>query len=581
MGSAILDKPFDLVIRGGSVVDGTGAPPFFADIGITGDRITAIGSIAATDAPEIDARGRIVTPGFIDVHTHYDGQAIWSDRLSPSSSHGVTTAIIGNCGVGFAPCRSGDRDTLIKVMEGVEDIPGVVMAEGLPWNWETFPQYLDAVDAHRRDIDVAAYIPHSPLRVYVMGDRGARREAATAHDMARMRDLVHEAIDAGAIGFATSRLLIHRTADGDQIPSFDADIAELKALCRGMTDAGSGTLQIVLDAFRGWHREFDVIEAIVDDSGVPTTFSLIAGNTGPPVWRTAVEKMEIANAAGAHITAQVMPRPVGVIAGLELSLNPFILCPSWQKIAKLPLAEKLAAMRNPALRRALTTETPLEGHPLNAISRNWEWMFPMTEPPVYDPPASESIAARAAASGQTPEDIVYDMFLESDGQAMLLAAVGNFEGGSLDAAYTMLAHKDVVPGLGDGGAHYGAICDASYSTYLLTRWVRDATDQRFSIAEAIHMLSAKAARAVGLNDRGTLHVGGKADINVIDLERLCVHLPHIAHDLPAGGRRLDQSASGYDATIVSGEIIRRYDQPTNALPGRLVRGASGYSVKTG
>lgn len=564
---------FDLVIRNGTIADGSGGDLIDADIGIVEGRIAAIGAALGRGADEIDARHRIVTPGFVDVHTHYDGQAIWSEELAPSSAHGVTTAVMGNCGVGFAPCRRADHDMLINVMEGVEDIPGVVMAEGLPWDWETFPEYLDRVEQGRRDIDVAAYLPHSPLRVYVMGERGARQEPATEADLAQMRALTREAMQAGALGFATSRLSIHKTADGGSIPTFDADVRELAEICRGMQDVGTGTFQIVLDAFNGWDKEYPIIDQIVRDTGRPATFTLASGNEGPPAWRRVLDLMAETKAHGGHVTAQVMPRPIGLIGGLELSVHPFIMCPSWQKIAALPLAEKVAAMRDPAMRAALLSETPEPGHPFNALGRNWRWMFPLDNPPNYAPPPEASFAAQAAARGVSPEEIVYDRFLETEGKGMFLAALGNFEGGTLDAAHEMLVHPDCVPALGDGGAHYGAICDASYATFLLTHWVRDATTQKIGLADAVHMLSAKSARAVGLFDRGVLRVGAKADINVLDLDRMSLALPHIVHDLPAGGRRLDQAATGYDATIVSGAIIRRHDQATGARPGALVRGA--------
>jgi N-acyl-D-aspartate/D-glutamate deacylase len=481
---------------------------------------------------------------------------------------------MGNCGVGFAPCRAADRAMLINVMEGVEDIPGVVMAEGLPWNWESFPDYLDVLDAGQRDIDVAAYLPHSPLRVFAMGTRGANREPATADDLKLMRDLTRQAIDAGALGFATSRLSIHKTADGGSIPTYDADLAELTAICDGMADAGAGTLQIVLDAFRGWDNEFGVIEALVTSSGRPATFTLASGNDGPPRWRNVLDRMNAANAANAaQITAQVLPRPIGLIAGLELSVHPFSLCPSYLRIAHLPLAERVAAMRTPAMRAALLSEAPEPGHPFNSLARNWRWMFPLNDPPDYAPPASASIAAQAQARGCSPEAVVYDRLLETDGKGLFLAALGNYENGKLDSAYEMLTHAACIPALGDGGAHYGAICDASYSTFMLTHWACDTGDQPIPLADAVHMLTQKAARAVGLNDRGLLRSGYKADINVIDLARLALHIPHITHDLPGDGRRLDQAASGYDATIVSGQVIRRFDAPTDALPGRLVRGA--------
>jgi N-acyl-D-aspartate/D-glutamate deacylase len=563
---------YDLVIRGGTIADGTGSDLIDGDIGIKDGRIAAIASGLSAGRDEIDAKGRIVTPGFVDVHTHYDGQAIWGEELSPSSVHGVTTVVMGNCGVGFAPCRREDHDMLINVMEGVEDIPGVVMAEGLPWDWETFPEYLDRLDAGKRDIDVAAYLPHSPLRVYAMGERGARREAATEDDLKKMRALTKEAVAAGALGFATSRLSIHKTADGGSIPTFEADVAELKAICSGMTDAGAGTFQIVLDAYVGWDKEYGVIDEVVKACGRPATFTLASGNEGPPRWRAVLDMIAATNARGGQVTAQVMPRPIGLIAGLELTVHPFVLCPSWAKIAALPLADKVAAMRDPSLRAALLSEEFGEGHPFNALARNWEWMFPLDNPPDYSPPKSMSMADQARARGCTPQEVAYERLLATDGKGLFLAALGNFENASLASAHEMLAHPDCVPALGDGGAHYGAICDASYSTFLLQHFVREGRDSGFGLSEAVHMLSAKSARAVGLNDRGVLKVGAKADINVIDMDRLTLHVPEIVHDLPAGGRRLHQRATGYDATIVAGEIIRRMDESTGARPGRLVRG---------
>lgn len=562
---------FDLVIRGGTIADGTGGELIDADVAVTGGKIAAIGKDLARGAQEIDARGRFVTPGFVDVHTHYDGQAIWGEEMSPSSSHGVTTVVMGNCGVGFAPCRRDDHDLLINVMEGVEDIPGVVMADGLPWDWETFPEYLDRLDMGQRDIDVAAYLPHSPLRVYAMGERGARREAATDDDLAKMRALTSEAIRAGAIGFSTSRLSIHKTADGGSIPTFDADLRELQAIAAGMADAGSGTFQVVVDAFRGWDQEYPLVDAVVQSSGRPATFTLANTNDGPPRWRIVLQQMAETKARGGHVTAQVMPRPIGVVIGLELSVHPFILCPSWAKVADLPLAKRVEAMRDPAFRSTILSEEPGEGHPLVMLGRNWRWIFPFDERVDYAPGPERSLEALADRRGCTPAEVAYDFFVESQGHGLMLNAIGNFENNSLAATHEMLSHPDCIPALGDGGAHYGAICDASYSTFLLKHFVRDNRDGGFGLAEAVHMLTQKAARAVGLHDRGILAVGTKADINVIDLERLSLHLPEIVCDLPAGGRRLDQKATGYDATIVSGEIIRRMDQTTGARPGRLVR----------
>jgi N-acyl-D-amino-acid deacylase len=564
---------YDLIIRGGTIADGTGGALIEGDLAVKDGKIVAIGAIDGNGTDEIDARGRIVTPGFVDVHTHYDGQAIWGKEMTPSSSHGVTTVVMGKCGVGFAPCRAEDHNMLINVMEGVEDIPGVVMTEGLPWNWETFPEYLDALDAGERDIDVAAYLPHSPLRVYAMGARGANREPANDDDLAKMRAIAKEAMEAGAIGFATSRLSIHKTADGGSIPTFKADVAELEAIGAGMKDAGSGTFQVVLDAFIGWDKEYPVIDAMMRASGRPATFTLASGNEGPPRWRKVLDMMAQSKAEGHQVTAQVMPRPIGLIAGLELTVHPFSLCPSYQKIAHLPLDERVAAMRVPEMKAALLSEEFGEGHPFNGLARNWRWLFPLNDPPNYAPSADQSLAALAEARGCSPQEVAYDRMMETKGKGLFLSALGNYENGTLDSAHEMLNHPDCVPALGDGGAHYGAICDASYSTFLLKHFVRDGTDHKIDLASAIHMLTAKAARAVGLNDRGLLKVGMKADINVIDMNRLTLPIPHIVHDLPAGGRRLDQAATGYDATIVSGAVIRRMDVGTGVYPGRLVRGA--------
>jgi len=556
------------------IVDGSGGEPFSGDVAIDGDRIAAVGAVSESGREEIDARGLVVTPGFVDIHTHYDGQAIWSDRLIPSSAHGVTTAVIGNCGVGFAPCRTQDHDLLVRVMEGVEDIPGAVMAKGLDWCWETFPQYLDALEGRPRDIDIAAYLPHSPLRVYAMGERGARREAATADDLARMRAVAREAIEAGAMGFASSRLMYHRTRAGDQIPSYQAGYADLREIAAGMADAGGGIIQLVLNApMESWGAEIGHLIGAVESSGCPATFTLGTANDGPPVWNVALDRIAAANAKGARISAQVLPRPVGLLMGFELSTNPFSACPGWAALEGLPFDDRVARLCNSEVRAALIAEEPAPDNLFALVARNWEWIFPLGDPPVYEPAPSESVAARAAAAGVTPAEIAYDLMLGKGGRAILYNALGNFHEGRLDTVHALMKRRDVVIGLGDGGAHYGAICDASYPTFMLTYWTRDREGARLSLAEAVHALARRPAETVGLYDRGLLRPGHKADANVIDLDRLRLHAPEVRYDLPAGGRRLDQQANGYRATIVSGQLIQRDDRPTSARPGRLVRGA--------
>jgi N-acyl-D-aspartate/D-glutamate deacylase len=570
---------YDLVIRNGTVVDGLGAEPFRADVAASDGVIVAIGTVDEPGAREIDATGLLVTPGFVDLHTHYDGQAIWSDRLSPSSSHGVTTALMGNCGVGFAPCRAEDHDVLVDVMAGVEDIPGVVMTDGLPWNWETFPEYLDALDSRRRDIDIAAYLPHSPLRVYVMGQRGADCEPATAEDLALMRKLAAEAIDVGALGVSSSRFAFHKTGSGAPIPTYDAAYDEIAAIVGGVADAGGGLLQFIPDIpAGGYERVLHQVFEAANDAGVPVTFTLTTGNSGDPIWPSAVNLIEKYNAAGAQITAQVFARPIGLVIGLELTANPFVLYPSYQEIAELPLDQRVAEMRKPEVKARILADKPGEGHPFMYFAQSWEWMFPLTEPANYEPAATDSILARARARGVSPLEEAYDRLLDDDGQAMMLVALANFENNSLDTVGELIRRDDVVLGLGDGGAHYGMICDASYPTFVLAHWARDRASGRLSVAEAVRLMTSVPARVAGLADRGRIALGYKADLNIIDHPRLTLHKPVITHDLPAGGRRLDQTADGYVATVVSGEVIAENGVPTSARPGRLIRGRQSAPV---
>lgn len=571
----------DLLITGGTIVDGTGGEPFTGDVAIAGDRIAYVGPrFNGTAADTLDATGLVVTPGFVDIHTHYDGQAAWSEEMSPSSSHGVTTVVMGNCGVGFAPCRSEDHDALIRLMEGVEDIPGAVMAEGLSWNWQTFPEYMDALDASPRDIDVACLLPHSPLRVWVMGERALQREAATEADLAAMRKVMTEALEAGAAGFATSRLNFHRTKAGELIPTYGADLAELKAITGAMKDAGTGVFQAVLDIPGvSWEPEVTKLLEVVESCERPTTFTLGLPNDGEPNWPAAYDLVGKANANGAQIWPQILPRPIGMISGWALSTHSFSLCPSYQPLAGLPLEEQLPTLRDPAFRAKLIAEMPDPGNPLAMMTRNWDWTFPFGDPPIYEPTADQSIAAMARAQGRSPEEVVYDVLMENDGTGMIINTLGNFHHGSLDPLLPLMRRPDTVMGLGDGGAHYAAICDASYPTFLLTYWVRDRAGEKLSLAEAVEMLAARPSKVMGLNDRGLLAEGYKADVNVIDVERLRLHKPQIRYDLPGNGRRLDQAATGYVATVVAGKTIRRDDKATGARPGRVVRGTQTAAAK--
>lgn len=564
---------YDLVIRNGTIVDGLGGEPYRGDVAVSEGVIVAVGTVDGPGAREIDAAGLLVTPGFVDLHTHYDGQAIWSERCTPSSAHGVTTALMGNCGVGFAPCRPEDHDVLVDVMAGVEDIPGVVMTDGLPWDWETFPQYLDALESRQRDIDVAAYLPHSPLRVYVMGQRGADREPATAEDLALMRKLAAEAVEVGALGVSSSRFAFHKTGSGEAIPTYEAAYDEIAAIAAGVADAGGGLMQFIPDIpAGGYENVLRQVFEVATDAGLPVTFTLTTGNSGDPIWPGAVNLIEKFNAAGADITAQVFARPIGLVIGLELTANPFVLYPSYQEIADLPLAERVAQMRRPEVRERILADRPGEGHPFMYFAQSWEWMFPLDDPADYEPPREDSILARARARGVSPMEEAYDRLLDDDGHAMMLVALANFENNSLDTVGQLIRRDDVVLGLGDGGAHYGMICDASYPTFVLAHWARDRASGRLSVAEAVRRMTSIPARVGGLADRGRIALGYKADLNVIDHAALTLHRPVIVRDLPGGGRRLDQTADGYVATIVSGQVIAENGVPTDARPGKLIRG---------
>ena len=568
---------FALVVLGGTVFDGSGGAPRMADVAVQDGRIAAVGPVAGAGREEIDAKGLMVLPGFVDVHTHYDGQATWDERFSPSSGHGVTTVVMGNCGVGFAPCRPEDRDTLIKVMEGVEDIPEIVMREGVPWNWESFPEYLDALAQKRCDSDFATQVPHAPLRVFVMGRRGVEREPATAADMAAMAKLVEEGLEAGALGFSTSRSLFHRTSEGALTPTITAAEEELAAIARGMGRAGKGVIQL-LDDFQdtttAGATEFAMLRRLVEISGRPLSFTLLDISLYPERWRTLLREVERANRDGLPIRGQVSARPVALLYGLELSFHPFSTCPSYRELDGLPLDRKLARLRDPAMKARLLGEEPVYRNPqMLAFMRSVGNMFVLGDPPNYTPPAAERLDARAAALGLSPLELAYDLLVQGDGRTILFHPGANYTDCSDANMASMLRHEHTVMALGDGGAHYGLICDASYTTHALTYWTRDRAGERWPLPWAIRQLTDVPARLVGLGDRGQLAPGYKADLNVIDLDRLKVSAPHPVHNLPGGGRRLEQKAEGYRATVVGGQVTYRDGAFTGALPGRLVRGA--------
>jgi N-acyl-D-aspartate/D-glutamate deacylase len=564
---------FDLVIRNGHIFDGTGAKAFDGDIAVHDGRAAAIGAFDGSGATEIDARGQIVTPGFVDIHTHYDGQATWDRHLTPSVWHGVTTAVMGNCGVGFAPCRAADQDLLIKLMEGVEDIPHAVLSEGLDWRWESFADYLTALEAIPHDIDFAAQLPHGALRVYVMGERGANREPATADDIVRMAALAEEAVRAGALGFSTSRTLNHRTADGDPTPTLTAAADELVGIAKGLGRAGAGVLQVVSD-FADPAAETAMLARMVAESGRPLSFSLLQADRAPDAWRGQLAWLSSARAQGLDIKAQVCGRPVGLLLGLQLTINPFTAHPAYARIAHLPFAERLAAMKTAEMRAALLAEEPKSDHPfVKAVLRNFSKMFPLNDPPDYEPTADLSLGAQAARRGISPQELAYEWTLADEGRGLILFPFLNYSADSLDPALEMMQHPGTVLGLGDGGAHVGMICDGSFPTSMLTHWTRDRTrGAKLPLEWVVRAQTRMTAEAVGLMDRGLIRAGMKADLNVIDYDRLALRRPGVAYDLPAGGKRLVQRAEGYTATIVSGQIVARDGAPTGALPGRLVRG---------
>ncbi|MBI2766701.1 MAG: amidohydrolase family protein [Chloroflexi bacterium] len=566
----------DLVIRNGAIVDGTGAPRFIGDVAIDAGTISAVGTVEDRGAREIDAAGLLVTPGFVDIHTHYDGQATWDSLIAPSSWHGVTSVVMGNCGVGFAPAAPDRHDFLIALMEGVEDIPGSALAEGLPWDWESLPEYFDSVDRRPHTVDIGAQVPHAALRAYVMGERGADHEAdPSPGEIEQMARLTKEGLMAGALGFATSRTVNHRSRDGAKIGSLTASTEELLGIGQALKEAKRGVFQFVSD-FRDIDFEFGLMRRIAEECGRPLSVSLLQADQAPDKWRSILSMIEQAAAEGVDMKAQVCARPVGLLLGLQGSLNPFMLTPAYRSIAKLSLAERVARMRDPELRARIIDEYSegIGASPAVAASRSLDKIFNLGDPPNYEPDPSESIAAQARRDGVDPAGLIYDLLLDNEGRALLYQPFGNYAEFNLDAAREMVLSDRTLFGLSDGGAHVGAICDASFPTYNIAHWCRDRSrGAGLPLEFVVKGQTSDTARHVGWFDRGVLAPGYKADLNVIDFDALGLYPPQIVHDLPAGGRRLLQRAKGYRYTIKAGAVTFENGEHTGELPGRLVRGA--------
>ena len=567
----------DLVIRGGTIVDGTGAPAFTGDIAIDGDRLAQVGGKAGPGKREVQADGRLVTPGWVDVHTHYDGQATWDPVLAPSSWHGVTTILMGNCGVGFAPVKRQHHKALIDLMEGVEDIPGIALAEGLKWDWESFPEYLDALARLPRTIDVGAQLAHHPLRVYAMGDRAINRENANADDIALMSKLAEEAMRAGAFGFTTSRTDQHKTPDGQLVPGRYAEEIELLEIGRGMARAGRGTFGMLSD-FDDEVAEFKWMTEIARTTKRPMWFLLTDRSYDPARWRRLMDGVRAARAQGIPLAAQVAGRTVGLILGLTTSLNPFALREGYAALAHLSPAEQLAELRKPEVREAILREeaSPRLMDVLPPLSRQiatrWDRMYILGDTPDYEPPPERSIEAMAAKTNKTPAEFCYDYFTGGDGGRMLYFPVTNYVHGDLEVVREMITDPHTVLGLSDGGAHCGVICDSSLPSFMLTHWARDRTrGDKLPLEFLVKRSTSETADFFGMPDRGRLQVGKKADVNVIDFNHLRLHHPEMIYDLPAGGRRLVQHVDGYDMTVCSGVPIFEKGVETGARPGKLIR----------
>ncbi|MEY2430511.1 MAG: N-acyl-D-amino-acid deacylase [Acidimicrobiaceae bacterium] len=559
----------DLVIRGAKIVDGTGAPAFTGDIAIDDDRITEAGGTAAKGARELDGDGLIAAPGWVDVHTHYDGQATWDPEMTPSSWHGVTTVVMGNCGVGFAPVRPGGESFLIELMEGVEDIPGTALHEGIDWNWETFAEYLDALEATPRVMDIAAQVPHAAVRAYVLGDRA--HDEANADEISEMADIVETALRAGAVGFTTSRTLLHSSKHG-LIPGTNVAPDELIAIGDAMGRAGHGVFEMVSD-HQGREPEREWLVDLATRSGCTVTYALAQAPYAPDAYRESLEDAERCASEGITIVPQVSSRPTGMLFGLQSSLHPFITHPTYRPLREMPLAERVARLRDPEVREALLAEKPATENVIaTTLITRWAQIFPLGDPPDYEPAPATSVAAVAEREGRSPEAVVLDWLLERDGKALLFAPLASYVAFDHDVIREMMTHPRTVLGLSDGGAHCGLICDASMPTTLLTHWVRDRSrGERLSVEQAVHLQTGRTAATYGFRDRGTLSPGLRADLNLIDLEGMRLHAPEMVFDLPAGGRRLIQRVDGYRATVVAGRVTFVDGEPTGERPGRLVR----------
>jgi N-acyl-D-amino-acid deacylase len=562
----------DLVLRGGTIVDGTGAPARTGDVAVDGSHITQVGEVDGRGRREVAVAGALVTPGWVDIHTHYDGQATWDDEMAPSSWHGVTTAVMGSCGVGFAPVRPGSEDFLVELMEGVEDIPGTALHEGLSWGWETFADYLSVLAARRRTLDVGALVPHAAVRAYVLGDR-AHADAVGDDELREIGAVVAGAVEVGALGFSTSRTSLHRSRHG-LVPGTYAGDAELVAIASSLAAVGGAVVQFVSDGEGGDDRDW--VRAVARLPNVTVTYSLappLGGGAAASLVDRALEAAHRAQRAGRRVIPQVPARPVGMLFGLQTSLHPFSGTAAFDEVARLNVAEQVSGLRDGDRRRRILAEVASRSGASGAgsLRRNWAQIFPLGDPPEYEPRPGDSAAAVAAAQRRSPAEVVLDWMLEEDGRALLFAPLGAY-GGDLDLVRAMLGHPASISGLSDGGAHCGLICDASFPTYLLTHWTRDRSrGDHLPIELVVHKQTGATAAAFGLVDRGVLAPGRLADMNVVDHASLRLHRPRLVHDLPAAGRRLVQSVDGYVTTVKSGRVTFEHGEPTGELPGGVVR----------